>query len=59
VDGGGAARPRVLGALRGALGPVSMAEQRALRSLLLKLTPTTDLIAEKPSAPRKRAANRD
>lgn len=51
-----AARPHVLGALRSALGPVSVAEQRALRTLLLKLLPATEPLSEKSPPPRKRAA---
>ncbi len=52
------ARPHVIGALREALGPISTAEQRALRALLLKVVPSTDPAIDKPVAPRKNATKR-
>ncbi len=52
------ARPHVIGALRQALGPISTAEQRALRALLLRLVPPPDPAAARSAASRKNAAKR-
>jgi DNA-binding MarR family transcriptional regulator len=52
------ARPHVIGALREALGPISTAEQRALRAVLRKLVPSTELATDTNAKPRKRASKR-
>jgi DNA-binding MarR family transcriptional regulator len=52
------ARPHVIGALREALSPISIAEQRAVRAALRRLVPSTEVAFATPARPRKRASKR-
>ena len=47
------AKPHVIGALREALAPISPAEQRALRALLLKLVPPSEPVTTRKNASKR------